>query len=59
MRGKNVVEFDLSTERPDDETLLKHLLGPTGNLRAPTVRVGDTLAVGFKEEAYRKLLGVK
>ena len=59
MRGKNVVDFDLTEERPDDETLLKHLLGPTGNLRAPTVRVGDTLAVGFNEEAYRKLLGVK
>ena len=59
MRGKNVVDFDLAKERPDDETLLKHLIGPTGNLRAPTVRVGDTLAVGFNEEAYRKLLGVK
>jgi len=59
MRGKNIVDFDLTKERPDDETLLKHLIGPTGNLRAPTVRVGDTLAVGFNEEAYRKLLGVK
>jgi hypothetical protein len=59
MRGKNVVDFDLSSERPDDETLLKHMIGPTGNLRAPTVRVGHTLAVGFNEDAYRKLLGVK
>jgi hypothetical protein len=28
------------------------MLGPTGNLRAPTLRVGDTLLVGFNEEAY-------
>jgi hypothetical protein len=59
MRGKNIVDFDLTKERPDDETLLKHMIGPTGNLRAPTLRVGNTLAVGFNEEAYRKLLGVK
>jgi hypothetical protein len=37
---------------PDDDTLLSHLLGPTGNLRAPTLRVGRTLLVGFQEEAY-------
>ena len=40
---------------PDDATLLTHILGPTGNLRAPTARVGDTLLVGFNEEAYRRM----
>jgi hypothetical protein len=29
------------------------LLGPTGNLRAPALRVGKTLLVGFNEDAYR------
>jgi hypothetical protein len=33
------------------------MLGPTGNLRAPTLRAGRTLVVGFDEEAYRKVLG--
>ena len=42
---------------PDDETLLSHLLGPTGNLRAPTFRKGKTLVVGFNEQAYDDLLG--
>jgi hypothetical protein len=28
------------------------MLGPTGNLRAPTLKVGKTLLVGFNEEAY-------
>ena len=32
------------------------MLGPTGNLRAPTLRVGRTLLVGFDEETYRKVL---
>jgi hypothetical protein len=32
------------------------MLGPTGNLRAPTLRVGRTLIVGFDEETYRRVL---
>ena len=34
-----------------------HLLGPTGNLRAPTLRQGKTLLVGFSEDAYQQNLG--
>jgi len=56
-RGKQVVTFDMMTEPPDDDTLVAHLLGPTGNLRAPTLRKGKTLLVGFSDEAYRKVLG--
>ena len=57
-RGKVVATFDLKTDRPDDETLLAHLLGPTGNLRAPTARVGRTLLVGFNGEVYGQVLGI-
>jgi len=28
------------------------MLGPTGNLRAPTIRRGQTVLVGFDEEAF-------
>ncbi|MCC6419358.1 MAG: hypothetical protein IT429_14075 [Gemmataceae bacterium] len=56
-RGKKVVTFDMKDHPPDDETLLAHLLGPTGNLKAPTLRQGDTLLVGFSEEAYQQVLG--
>jgi len=42
---------------PDDDTLAAHLLGPTGNLKAPTLRLGQTLLVGFGEPAYRQVLG--
>jgi hypothetical protein len=55
-RGKKVVTFDMKTDRPDEDTLAAHLLGPTGNLRAPTLRLGKTLLVGFGEEAYRQVL---
>ena len=55
-KGKKVVTFDMKKAAPDDATLLAHLLGPTGNLRAPTLRRGKTLLVGFNEEAYAELL---
>jgi arsenate reductase-like glutaredoxin family protein len=56
-KGNSVVTFDLKGDPPDEEALLAHLLGPTGNLRAPTLRRGKTLLVGFNEEAYRQVLG--
>ncbi|MEP0845353.1 MAG: hypothetical protein HRF50_00870 [Phycisphaerae bacterium] len=52
-RGRGVVEFNMQKNPPDDDTLAAHLLGRTGNLRAPTIRVGRTLLVGFSEEGYR------
>lgn len=55
-KGKNVVTLDMQTAPPDDETLLSYLLGPTGKLRAPCLRKGKTLLVGFNEEAYRHAL---
>lgn len=51
-KGKKVVTFDMKQSPPDDDTLAAHLLGPTGNLRAPTIRRGKTLLIGFNEEAY-------
>ena len=56
-RGKKVVVFDMANDPPDEDTLAAHLLGPTGNLKAPTMRLGETLLVGFGEEAYRQVFG--
>jgi hypothetical protein len=56
-RGKKVIRFDMKHQPPDDDTLAAHLLGPTGNLKAPTLRRGRTLLVGFSEAAYRQVLG--
>ncbi len=54
-KGKKTVVFDMKADLPDDETLLAHLLGPSGFLRAPTIRQGKTLLVGFNEEAYQRI----
>jgi hypothetical protein len=54
-RGKNPVTFDMVNDPPDDATLAAAILGPSGNLKAPTIRIGDTLLVGFNESAYRRV----
>ena len=51
-KGKKVIESRAS------ETVLDALLGPTGNFRAPMVRVGNRLLVGFHPEALRTLVGI-
>jgi hypothetical protein len=56
-KGKSVVVFEMKTSPPDDATLAAAILGPTGNLKAPTLKIGDTLLVGFNEEAYRRVFG--
>ncbi len=58
-KGKKTETFDLAKNRPDDQTLVEHMLGPTGNLRAPTLRIGATLLIGYNEEAYQQALGAK
>jgi hypothetical protein len=55
-RGKQVIHLDLRNQRPDTATLKGLLLGPTGNLRAPTLRRGRTLLVGFDEATYAEVL---
>ena len=57
-KGKKISRFKLATmDRPDDDTLAAAMLGPTGNLRAPTIRQGKKLIVGFNEDAYREFFG--
>lgn len=56
-KGKNVERFDLKAGLPDKKTLERVLLGPTGNLRAPTLKVGKTVIVGYDEAVYREFLG--
>lgn len=51
-RGKKVVHIDMEAETPTDAELKKLLVGPSGNLRAPTARVGDRMFVGFNAEEF-------
>lgn len=55
-KGKKVVQVNLKAEKPTDEELAALVIGPSGNLRAPTVRVGKTLLVGFDPGMYRSIL---
>ncbi len=55
-KGTKVVTFDMKRDAPTDAALLAVMLGPTGNLRAPTWRKGRTLVVGFDEATYAKVL---
>ncbi len=55
-KGARVVRLDLKAGKPDPAVLRGLLIGPSGKLRAPTLRVGRTLLVGFDEETYRKVL---
>ncbi len=52
-KGKKVDEFAAGDKVSADA--VNAMLGPTGNLRAPTVRVGKTLLVGFNDEVYGKI----
>jgi hypothetical protein len=51
-KGKKLVEAKAAETRVDD------LRGPTGNIRAPLVRVGKKLLVGFNPDALKSLVGL-
>jgi arsenate reductase-like glutaredoxin family protein len=55
-KGQKVVHVNLKTEKPGDDELAALVIGPSGNLRAPSFFVGKTLVVGFNEETYREML---
>ena len=56
-KGKKLLDYDMKRAAPEDDELTKGLIGPSGNLRAPTFVVGNTLMVGFHPEAYEELFG--
>jgi hypothetical protein len=55
MKGKKVLEFDVSSNVGNDA--VEAMLGPTGNMRAPTIRVGSTYLVGFNEDVFASEFG--
>ncbi len=50
MKGKKISEFDIGSKVDDD--MVAAMLGPTGNLRAPTIKAGNTYLVGFNEDIF-------
>ena len=49
-KGKKVTEFKPGGKAP--KACVDAMLGPTGNLRAPTLRAGKTVVVGFNDEVF-------
>ncbi len=58
-RGTKVFEFNLKKDKPSDEEILSFLIGRSGTLRAPAIRAGKTLLVGFQAERFEEFLAGK
>ncbi len=56
-KGKKVTAVDVTAKTPTDDELAALMLGPTGNMRSPTVRVGQTLLVGYNDQVFTDELG--
>ncbi len=49
-KGKKFQRFEqVAAEK---EAIMKQVMGPSGNLRAPTYRVGQEYVVGFNADLY-------
>ncbi len=55
-KQNKVSHLDLKKEKPSKQEIADFILGPTGNLRAPSIRVGKTLIIGFNKELLEKLI---
>ena len=53
-KGKKLDEFAGGTAT---KNIIEKMVGATGNLRAPTIRVGKKLIVGFNEDLYTTVFG--
>ncbi len=56
-KGKKVVRYHLAKDKPSRDELLAIMIGPSGNLRAPTLRKGKKLLIGFDADTYAEVFG--
>jgi len=54
-KGKKNVVFAPDADSRDE--ILKVTLGRTGNLRAPALRIGKRMYVGYNDAMYEELIG--
>ena len=54
-KGKKTNVWNPSID--EKEEILKDVIGPSGNLRAPAWRVGTEFIVGFNAELYQDMFG--
>ncbi|MBC8440605.1 MAG: hypothetical protein H8D87_13120 [Deltaproteobacteria bacterium] len=53
-KGKKFQEFEPVED--NREQVLKEAIGRSGNLRAPTIKVGDKLIIGFNDDMFEKFV---
>ncbi len=54
-KGKKTNLWKPSTDQKEE--ILKDVIGPSGNLRAPAWRIGTEFIVGFNPELYEEMFG--
>ncbi len=54
-KGKKINIWNPSIDAK--EAILKDVIGPSGNLRAPAWRLGTEFIVGFNPELYQEMFG--
>ena len=54
-KGKKTNVWNPSTDQKEE--ILKDVIGPSGNLRAPAWRIGTEFIVGFNLELYEEMFG--
>jgi hypothetical protein len=59
VKGKKVTAVDVTANTPSDDELAALMLGRTGNMRAPTMRVGQILLVGYHDQVFADELGLR
>ena len=59
-KGKTLVHWDMAADAPDDDELLKRLLGRSGTMRAPAIVTenddGSHLLIGFNQDLFEQIL---
>ena len=56
VKGKKVLRFALKKGHGPSDELMAAVIGPSGKLRAPAIRKGKTLVVGFHPDAYAEVV---
>ena len=54
-KGKKQQEWNPAAD--DKAEILKDVIGPSGNLRAPSWKIGNEFVVGFNPELYAEVFG--
>jgi len=50
-KGKKVQTWNPATD--DKDKILKQVMGPSGNMRAPTLRMENRFIIGFNDDLYK------